>query len=102
LNGQVTVLPLSADSRKLRFRAIIDPPPKSEVRYSFLYQRLAVFDEEISTKSLQREQNNYAQSPEAELPETYSRGQRLCWTVALDLPALGCQVTSGFNRQEIP
>jgi hypothetical protein len=101
LDGQVTIVPLSADSRKIRFRLNLTPAPPAEMRYSFLYQQLPAFDEEPDPKSLQREQNNYAQSPEAELPETYSRGQRLYWTLAVDVPVLGCQVVSGYHRQEI-
>jgi hypothetical protein len=101
LSGQLTILPLSADSRKVRFRLDLTPPPAPETRYSVLYLQLPAFDEEPDLKSLQREQNNYAQSPQAELPETYSRGERLYWTLALDVPALGCQVVSGYHRQEI-
>jgi hypothetical protein len=95
-------MPLSATSRKVRFHAIVNPAPVSDVHYSFLYEQLTGFDEELSAKSFQREQNSYVQSPEAELPGTYSRGQRLCWTMALDVPALGCQVVSGYNREQIP
>ena len=102
LRGEVNFMPLSADSRKVRFRAILDPVPPSDVHYSFLYRQLSGFNEELSPKSFQREQNSYLLSPEAELPGTFSRGQRLCWTVALDVPVLGCQVVSGFNREEIP
>jgi uncharacterized Fe-S cluster-containing radical SAM superfamily enzyme len=79
----------------------LTPAPAAELRYSILYQQLPAFDEEPDVKSLQREQNHYTQSPEADLPQTYSRGQRLYWTLAVDVPALGCQVISGYNRQEI-
>ncbi len=102
LRGKVNFMPVSASSRKVKFRIIVDPVPVSDVRYSFLYQQVTGFNEELSAKSFQREQNSYLHSPKAELPGTYSREQRLCWTVALYVPALGCQVISGFNRDQIP
>ena len=102
LTGQLAFLPLSPDSRKARFRVKLDPAPASETRYSLLYHPLPPFDEEVEAKSLQREQNSYPRDPEAELPDTYSRGQRLYWTFALDVPALGCQVVFGYLRQEVP
>jgi hypothetical protein len=102
LSGQVFVVPLSAESRKVQFRLRIEPAPAGDVRYSFLYQQLSFFDQEADVKSLQREQNSYTHSPAAELPETYARGQRLRWTFALEVPALGCQVISGYTRQDIP
>ena len=93
---------MSAASRKVRFHVKLDPLPAAEAHYSFLYCLLPAFDEEVEARSLQREQNLYPRNPEAELPETYSRGQRLYWTFALDVPALGCQVVSGYSRQEVP
>jgi hypothetical protein len=101
LHGQVDSLPLSADSRKVRFRARIEPPPAADARYSFLYRLLPAFDEEISPKSIDRIQNSYAQRPEDELPGTFSRGARLYSTVSIDAPALGCAVISGWRREEL-
>jgi hypothetical protein len=101
LRGEVNFIPLSSESRKVRFRLTIAPPPAPEARYSFLYSPLEAFDEEVGPHSIRREQNNYGQHPAGELPETYSRGGRLYWTLALPVPALGCQVVSGWNRQEI-
>ena len=58
-------------------------------------------DEEVEPKSIQREQNSYPEQAEDDLPETFSRGGRLYWTFALDVPDLGCPVISGWQRQEI-
>jgi len=85
----------------VHFRLTVEPPPGQDVRYSFLYDSLEAFDEEVDPNSIRREQNTFGQRPEADLPETYSRGMRLYWTLALQVPALGCQVVSGWNRQEI-
>jgi hypothetical protein len=101
IHGTVTFVPLSSDSRKVRFRAAIEPAPPLDARYSFLHWRLPAFDEELAPKLIQREQNSYAQRPEDELPETFARGSRFCSTFALDVPALGCQVISGWSRKEL-
>jgi len=101
VSGQVNYVPLSAETRKVKYRVVLNPAPASETRYSFLYQTLSVLDEESQPKDLQRDQNGYAQNAEAELPESYARGQRLRWTFALDVPTLRCQVISGYVREEI-
>jgi hypothetical protein len=101
LRGQVDFLPLSPESRKVRFRADIKPLPAPNARYSFLYRRLPGFDDEISPKSIERVQDSYAQRPEDELPGAFSRGARLYSTFALEVPALGCTVISGWRRDEL-
>jgi hypothetical protein len=101
IKGELTFLPLSPDSRRVRFRANIEPVPASPVRYSMLYYLLPAFDEEVEPKSILRVQNDYAQQPQDELPETYSRGGRLFWTFSHEVPELGCPVISGWQRQEI-
>jgi hypothetical protein len=102
LNGKATFISVSGDSRRARFRLAVDPPPGSEVRYSLLYERMTAFDEEVELNKLQREQDSYPKTTELELPQTYSRGQRLYWAFGMDVPALGCQVVSGFAREEVP
>jgi hypothetical protein len=101
LRGEVSFIRLSQDSRKIRYHAIIDPPPTAGTRYSFLYSSLSAFDEEVDPKSIQHEQNNYVEGAQEELPETLSRGGRLYWSFALQVPELGCQAISGWQRQEI-
>jgi hypothetical protein len=101
LRAEVTFVPLSTESRKAKFRLKIEPPPTPETRYSILYDTLSAFDEEVPIASLRREESIYGNGPELELPESYSRGDRLYWTLALRAPSLGCQVVSGWNRQEI-
>jgi hypothetical protein len=101
VRGEVSFVPLSPDSRKVRYRVNIEPQPTAPMRYSLLYHLLSAFDEEVEAKSIQREQNAYTNQVLEELPETYSRGARLYWTFALEVPQLGCQVISGWKRQEI-
>jgi hypothetical protein len=101
VRGEVTFVPLSTESRQVRFRVQIDRPPAAEVRYALLYHALAPFDEEVSPSDLQREQRRYPREAEGDLPESYMRGARLYWTFTLDVPALGCPVISGWRREEI-
>jgi hypothetical protein len=101
LRGQVDSILLSANSRKVRFLARIEPRPAADVRYSFLYHRLPAFDEEVSPRAIERVQNSYIQRPEDELPGTYSRGTRLYSTFSIEVPALGCAVISGWRREAL-
>jgi hypothetical protein len=101
LQGQVTFVPLSKDSRKIRYSATIEPAPKKPVRYVFLHTALSAYDEEIDPKTIEREQQAYPEKAAEELPETYSRGARLYWTVGFQVPQLQCQVISGWKRQEV-
>ena len=101
LKGDLSFVRLSQDSRKIGYRLVISPPPTAETPYSFLHRSLSAFDEEVQPESLQREQNRYPRQAQDELPETFSRGGRLYWTFAMELPELGCQIISGWKRQEI-
>jgi len=100
LRAEVIYVPLSAESRQIRYRVRIEPPP-DRAPYSFLHHQLPVFDEEVAPQSIHREQNLYPQRREGELPHTFARGTRLYWTFSLDVPALGCSVISGWKRDEI-
>jgi hypothetical protein len=100
IRGEVSFIPLSTESRKVRYRISIEARSAPPARYSFLYHQLPALDEEVLPTSIQREQNRVAQ-PEGELPEAYSRGGRLYSTFEVEVPALGCAVISGWTRQEI-
>lgn len=101
LTGQVDFARLSPDSRQAHYRVRIEPSPPVGARYSLLYCELPVFDEEVSPRLLRREQNPYPTRAEGELPESLTRGARLYWMFELDVPALGCAVVSGWQREEI-
>lgn len=101
LRGQTVFVALSAESRTVQYRVTMERPPSPETRYSFLYHLLPPFDEEVSPQAIQRELNSYSQKPAGELPESYPRGARLYWTFALEVPALGCEVISGWRREEV-
>ena len=102
LRGEVEFVPLSADSRRVRYRVTIDPAPGGDFSYSFVYHFLPPLDEEVKPSDLRREHQRYALTREAELPENVSRGARLFSAFALKVPALGCEVVSGWTRREIP
>jgi len=100
LTGEVSFAPLSAASRKISYHVRIEPA-RGDTRYSFLYHQLPAFDEEVAPQSIRREQNLYAQRPNGELPQSFTRGARLYWTFSLEVPELRCPVISGWKREEI-
>jgi hypothetical protein len=100
--GEVEFLPTTADSRRVRYRASLPAKTASPTRYSFLYHLLPAYDEEVSPTLIRREQHSFPEQTEDELPEAYSRGQRLYYTFALEVPALECQAISGWKRRAIP
>lgn len=101
LDGQVTFVRSSADSRTVRFRLKITPPPGPTARYAFLYFPVGAYDEEVPPNSIRQEQHLYADSQDGELPGSYARGGRIYWTLSLPVPELGCPVISGWRREEI-
>jgi len=50
---------------------------------------------------VQWEDLEYRQAQSGELPLTHVRGSRIYWTFAVGCEALGCDVISGWRRQEI-
>ena len=100
-HGEVTFVPLSAESRQVHYRVRFEPLLQQSVRYSFLHHQLPAFDEEVAPQSLRRELNSYPEQGEGNLPDSFVRGARLYWTFSLDVPALGCPVISGWHRDEI-
>ena len=106
LHGQLTFVPLEeggTPSRQARFQLTIQgSPPRAGAHYDFLYLPLSVFDEPIAPTSLLRIRNACAEQPEDDLPTTFTPGDRLFWAFTMYVPALGCEVSSGAQRQEVP
>lgn len=102
LRGEVRFNVLSKDSREAAYRVRIEPAPPPGTRYSLLHHELPVFDEEVAPQLLRREHQPYATRSAGTLPGGFSRGGRLYWTFALDVPALGGEVISGWRREVIP
>ena len=101
LVGEVEYVPLSSESRKVVFRLQMTSDMEWDGYYSFLYHNLPPFDQELNMQLVRREEHSYRTSSEGELPGSYLRGARFSWTFAVELPALECQVLSGWIREEI-
>jgi hypothetical protein len=102
LTGSVTFEPLSLDSRIVKYSVAIEPPPTDgKSRVSLVYADLGVFDQEVPPHDWEREEFDYAIEQTGELPGTRSRGDRFLSTFALEVDALGCEVISGWSRQEV-
>ena len=100
LKGELAFEPLSPLTRKVTYRIQSDPPPASG-RFRLLHADLEAFDSEVPESKVEWEDLNYEQARSGELPQTYVRGSRVYWTFAVASEALGCDVVSGWRRQEI-
>lgn len=101
LRGEVHLRPLSEASRTLEYAVEINPAPPPGTRYSFLHHALPPTDEEVDPREIRREQHLYVPGRVQELPEGWSRGTRIYFTFALYVPALQCEVVSGWVRKEV-
>jgi hypothetical protein len=102
LTAQVTFEPLSPDTRVVKYRVTIEPPPpQDDSRVALLYASLGVFDEPVDPRDWEREEFDFSVEQEGELPGTRARGDRFISTLSLEVHELGCAVISGWSRQEI-
>jgi hypothetical protein len=102
ITGAVTFEPISPDSRVVKYRVSIEPPPTAgDSRVAFLYAELGAFDAEVDPHDWRREEFDFAVDTAGDLPGSLGRGGRFFSTFALDVEELGCAVISGWARQEV-
>ena len=102
LEGALRVAPLSGGTRRLSYASRISPPTADGTPVHFRYAQLPLFDTELAPDTI-RSEDRFAPLPDdTELPGTWARGARLAWTVALRSEELGCEVISGWQRQQVP
>lgn len=101
IRGEARFEALSPSSRKVTYRARIEPAPTKGTRYSFLHYELPPMDEEVDDRDVVREQQAYPDTEANELEGTFSVGSRVYYTFALRVPELECQVISGWRREEV-
>jgi hypothetical protein len=104
VHGDVSFEALSADTRIVRYRVAVDPPPgvpDPASRITLLHANLTGADIEVGPNHLMRE--DIAVTPEAsgQLDGTWTRGSRFYSTFSLEVADLGCEVISGWTRREI-
>ena len=99
LDGKVRFEAMSASTRIVNYEFTCDPPP--ERRVTLIYVELPPFDYELSPRQLHREELQYESQRNGELPGSYSRGTRFGSTFAVWVEQLGCEIISGWSRQEM-
>jgi hypothetical protein len=100
LDGQLRFEPLSPTTRQANYRLTSAPPPESE-RFRLLHGELEGLDTEVPPTEVGWEDLVYPDDRNGELPGTFARGARLYWTFAVQSERLGCEVISGWQRQEV-
>jgi len=104
LQGEVSFKTLSPVSRAVSYRVNVRPASvinATTSRLTLLHANLEGMDVEVAPNALSREEINFASETLHQLPGTWSHGDRLYWTFSLEVPELGCEVISGWNRQEV-
>jgi hypothetical protein len=99
--GSIEFVPLSGSTRAVRYQVQIEPAPAPGTRYWVYYDELPVLDEEVDLTKVHRVGNTFPEGAGGELPGTFAVGTRLYWTISLRVPELGCDVVSGWQRQEV-
>jgi hypothetical protein len=99
LEGTIRFEAMSASTRIVSFEFSCDPPP--EKRFTLIHIKLPPFDDELPTRQLHREEFQYASQRNGELPGSYARGTRFGSTFAVWDEQLGCEIISGWTRQEM-
>ena len=90
---------MSASTRIVSFEFSCDPHP--EKRFTLIHIKLPPFDDELPMRQLRREELQYESQRQGELPGSYARGTRFGSTFAVWVELLGCEIITGWSRQEM-
>jgi len=103
LNGTVQYETVTSATRRISYSLCVIPEVPPGGRCRFLHVDPGPFDREIEPEDVRFEEHDCrALADGAMLPGTLGRGSRLAWTFALDVASLGCEVITGWVRQEVP
>ncbi len=101
LNGSVRFKALSAATRIVAFDFTSAPPLPPRSRFTLIHAELPPFDDQVPASVLHREELQYERERSGELPGSYDRGTRFLSTFAVQVERLGCEIISGWTRQEM-
>lgn len=101
LNGSVKYEKISTGSRKVSFEFDCVPPPE-DGKFFVKYTELPLFDFEIAKSDEQVETLFYDKHNRSSLGPTFSRRSRFMYTFAVFSDVLGCELISGWRREEMP
>lgn len=102
INASVELAPVTTNGREVRYQLGFEPDVQRLLRISFLTKTIDPFDREIEQSDLAVDERAYPDLRTGVLPRTVSRGERLAWRVDAPIDELGCQVTTGLQRVEVP
>ncbi len=100
LQGDLEFEPLSSKTRQVNYRVVAEPELDAD-RIRLLYTEIYVCDFEIPPEEVECESLSRDDGHSGDLPDTFTRGARLYWTFSATSDQLGCEVISGWRRQEI-
>jgi len=101
VTASVDLAPVSSTGREARYRVKLDPEPSGSLRLTFVTSKLDPFDRPLEWKDLILDERAYPDLRTGVLPRTFSRGERLAWSVEARLDQLDCRVTTGIRRVEV-
>lgn len=102
LRGTVTFPSLSPQSRRVSYQLEVENPPATGFDFQFQHHLLGPFDEPVKPSDIWRERHAFPAVSRADLPESVTTGARLYSTFSTYVPALGCEVISGWTRRDVP
>lgn len=103
LEGAVEYEDVTPATRRLRYRVRVTAEFPPGARCRFLHVDLGPLDKEIEPTDVRFEEHDCrALADGVILPGTLGRGSRLGWTFSMDVAPLGCEVLTGWVRQEVP
>ncbi len=100
ISGDVTFESLSDYTRLVRFRFESKPPPESG-SFALLYAELPAFAEAVEPSEIRREDGLYEENTKGELRDTFERKTRFYSTFAAWVEVLGCEIITGWTREEM-
>jgi hypothetical protein len=102
LTASLDLAPVSSTGRELRYQVKLEPEPAQPLRITFVTSKLDPFDRPLDWKDLSIDERTYPDLRTGVLPRSFSRGDRLAWRAEARVEDLGCSVTTGVHRVEVP
>lgn len=102
LSGRLRAEPLSGATRRLWFVPDAGSALPAGARVQLRYVELPLFDAEIAEDRVRSEDRFAPLGGPVDLPGTWARGTRIAFTLSQRPEALGCEVISGWTREEVP
>ena len=86
------------------YQLVITPrcePAAEDTNITVRFEELSVYDAWESDRLTESQIELYEPEKTITLTDTFAAGGRLRWTTSVFVPQLGCDVISGWRRQEV-